>query len=487
MSLSPHRLLRLNALPERREGAYVLYWMVAARRTRYNPALEHAIAEAHRLHRPLVVVEPLRCGYRWASDRIHAAILQGMRDNQADFAEAGVRYHPWVEPSPDAGAGMLASFAKRACIVVTDASPIHFLPRWQRAAARAVDVRLDAVDGHGLFPLAATPGPFATAHAFRRFLQKHLSGELERWPVELPLGDAPATDHVDLGELGEVWPAASPALLDASPEALAALPIDHTVPPVRTSSGPVAARLRLAQFVGDGLSRYGQSPTRLDDRASSGLGGALHFGHLAACEVVDAVLGAAGGSRLGHRGQANGKKTGWWGISDAAELFLDQVVTWRELGAVEAWHRPDTYDCYESVPQWARAVLAAHAEDVRPVIYDLRTLAMAATHDALWNAAQRQLVREGHIQSYLRMLWAKKVLEWSPTPAEAFGRLTELNNRYALDGRDPNSASGISWCFGRYDRPWGPVRPIFGTVRYMSCDCTRRKMDTRAYLQRNSE
>jgi deoxyribodipyrimidine photo-lyase len=105
----------------------------------------------------------------------------------------------------------------------------------------------------------------------------------------------------------------------------------------------------------------------------------------------------------------------------------------------------------------------------------------------LWNAAQRQLVREGHIHNYLRMLWGKKVLEWSPDPAEAFARLTELNNRYALDGRDPNSASGISWCFGHFDRPWAPTRPIFGSVRYMSSANTQRKMDTRAYLQRYRE
>jgi deoxyribodipyrimidine photo-lyase len=138
----------------------------------------------------------------------------------------------------------------------------------------------------------------------------------------------------------------------------------------------------------------------------------------------------------------------------------------------------------DSLPDWALSTLRAHASDPRPVVYDRERLAAARTHDPLWNAAQRQLVEEGRIQNYLRMLWGKKVLEWSATPREAWDTLFELNNRYALDGRDPNSVSGISWTFGRFDRPWGPERPIFGTVRYMSSDNTAKKLSLDAYLRR---
>jgi deoxyribodipyrimidine photo-lyase len=167
----------------------------------------------------------------------------------------------------------------------------------------------------------------------------------------------------------------------------------------------------------------------------------------------------------------------------SAEAFLDQVVTWRELGLNAAVHLPG-YEAYASLPDWARRSLADHGADRRPYVYDLETHDAGQTHDPLWNAAQRQLREEGTIQNYLRMLWGKKVLEWSPTPEGAAEALIELNNRYALDGRDPNSYSGIYWCFGRYDRPWGPRRPVFGTVRYVSSANTARKLALEEYLNR---
>jgi deoxyribodipyrimidine photo-lyase len=184
----------------------------------------------------------------------------------------------------------------------------------------------------------------------------------------------------------------------------------------------------------------------------------------------------AGGSRGGKRGT-------WWGADASTEAFLDQLVTWRELGQHFALRRPD-HGLYGSLPAWARATLEAHATDPREPCYGRARLESAGTHDELWNAAQRQLVAEGVMPNYLRMLWGKKVLEWSRSPREALAHLIELNNRYALDGRDPNSESGIFWTLGRFDRPWGPERPIFGTVRYMSSDATRRKLDVTGYLER---
>ena len=155
-------------------------------------------------------------------------------------------------------------------------------------------------------------------------------------------------------------------------------------------------------------------------------------------------------------------------------------MTWRELGYNMSSHRDD-YDQYESLPDWVQATLAKHEGDPREQVYSLDEFATAATHDPLWNAAQTQLVREGRIHNYLRMLWGKKILEWSATPRDALATMIELNNRYALDGRNPNSYSGIFWTLGRYDRPWGPERPIFGSVRYMSSDNTRKKLRANDY------
>ena len=169
-------------------------------------------------------------------------------------------------------------------------------------------------------------------------------------------------------------------------------------------------------------------------------------------------------------------------MSQPAEAFLDELVTWRELGYVFCFHRPD-YERFESLPDWARATLAEHASDPRPHVYSLDDLLHARTHDRIWNAAQTQLLREGTIHNYLRMLWGKKILEWSATPELALAHLIELNNRFALDGRNPNSYSGIFWTLGRFDRPW-PERKVFGTIRCMTSDSTARKLDLDSYLSR---
>jgi deoxyribodipyrimidine photo-lyase len=170
-------------------------------------------------------------------------------------------------------------------------------------------------------------------------------------------------------------------------------------------------------------------------------------------------------------------------MSRSAEAFLDQLITWRELGHATAAFLP-RYDSFETLPDWARRTLARHARDPRPERYELPELLEARTADPLWNAAQRQLLREGRLHNYLRMLWGKRILEWSASPEEALATMLELNDRLALDGRDPNSVAGVCWILGRYDRAWGPERPIFGTVRYMSSRNTARKLRLTEYLER---
>ena len=182
-------------------------------------------------------------------------------------------------------------------------------------------------------------------------------------------------------------------------------------------------------------------------------------------------------------GRPTGAREGWWGMSPAAEKFLDEAITWREVGYNMAAHRED-FERYESLPEWAQATLGKHASDPRPHLYSHDQFEAGDTHDELWNAAQGQLRQDGRIHNYLRMLWGKKVLEWSASPREALDILIDLNNKYALDGRDPNSYTGIFWTLGRYDRPWPPERPIFGVVRYMSSDSTRRKFKVDGYVAR---
>jgi deoxyribodipyrimidine photo-lyase len=183
---------------------------------------------------------------------------------------------------------------------------------------------------------------------------------------------------------------------------------------------------------------------------------------------------------------AKGSRQGWWGMSEPAESFLDELITWRELGYNFCWQRDD-YDQYESLPDWARKTLEEHTSDERPHVYSLEEFETAQTHDELWNAAQTQLVSEGRMHNYLRMLWGKKILHWSASPREALRIMIQLNNKYAIDGRNPNSYSGIFWVLGRYDRAWGPERSIFGKIRYMTSENTARKFKVKNYILKYSQ
>ena len=477
------RIRQANDAPVRSDRAYVLYWMVAARRARSNFALERAVELAVELGRPLVVFEPLRVDHRWASDRLHAFVLQGMADNARAFARTPVRYFPYVEAAPGAGRGLLEALARDAAVVVTDDAPAFFLPRINAAAAGRLDVRLEAVDGNGLHPLFAVGRVFATAFSYRAHLQKTLPDHLDAVPRPDPLAGVRLPPPPTLEAVCAGWREAPPALLTGTADVLARLPIDHDVMPVAIQGGAAAGRARLKAFVDRDLATYADDRHDPDDPRTSGLSPYLHFGHVSAHEVFDAVMTREGWTRRKLAARGGGKREGWWGVTRGAESFLDQLVTWRELGFNAAMHLPG-HDRYESLPAWAQATLAAHARDRRPHRYDHDAFERAATHDPLWNAAQTELVRDGRIHTYLRMLWGKKILEWSRSPEDALATMIHLNDKYALDGRDPNSISGIFWCLGRYDRPWGPEREIFGTVRYMSSENTARKLRVKGYLAR---
>jgi deoxyribodipyrimidine photo-lyase len=476
MAIPRLRIAARNPAPVRPDRDYVLYWMIAARRTRWNFGLEHAIDAAVGLGKRLVVLEALRCDYRYASDRFHQFVLDGMADNAARLSSAGIAYLPYIEPRPNAGKGLLLAMAQGACLVVTDEFPCFFLPRMVAAAAKTLDVRLETVDGNGLLPLGDAEQVFPTAYAFRRHLQKRLPSHLREFPEADPLIAPNLTRDPALPAVAAGWPSAQ-----GGP---ATLPIDHRVEPVPgVRGGERAGTAALEAFVDRKLSRYDDDRNQPELDATSGLSPYLHFGHLSVHQVLMAVASREGWTSGNLGTSTAGKRTGWWGMSPAAEAFLDQLVTWREVGYNFCSRRPD-FDRFESLPEWARNTLAEHAADPRAVIYDLPSFAAARTHDPLWNAAQTQLVREGRIHNYLRMLWGKKILEWTRSPEDALDVMIELNNRFALDGRNPNSYSGIFWVLGRYDRPWGPKRPIFGTIRYMSSENTARKMDVKGYLRR---
>ena len=476
-----NRLRHLNDAPIETHGSYVLYWMTAFRRTGYNFALQHAASLAREMDRPLLVLEALRAGYPHASDRFHRFILDSMADNQAALASTGAGYYPYVEPAPGDGRGLLNTLADKACVVVTDDYPCFFIPRMAQAAAQKINVRMISVDANGLLPFQLEDKTFKTAASFRRFCQKNLLRELDQIPMARSVTPGALNPFTRLpAGVAKRWPKASDGLL-AGRSGLDQLKIDHSVTPVDLAGGSQAGEIALESFIPH-LDRYADGRNHPDENAVSNLSPYLHFGHISSHQVFERVRADQNWFPEQAAPKANGSRAGWWGMSESAEAFLDQLITWREIGFNMCRYRND-YDQYDSLPDWAQATLEAHANDPRPYLYQYDELAEAQTHDPIWNAAQRQLLREGRIHNYLRMLWGKKILEWSPSPERAIEILIRLNDRYALDGRDPNSYSGIFWVLGRYDRPFGPERLIFGKIRYMSSASTRRKLRMSRYLQ----
>ena len=482
MPVPKTRLRNLNDRPVRPDGQFVLYWMTTARRTTANFGLQRAVERCVELVKPLVVLDALRCGYPEASDRIHQFVLEGMADTRKALARGPAAYYPYVEPARGDGRGLLKALSVHACAIVTDWYPAGFVPRMLGAGAAQSEVQLEAVDSNGIIPLSAHEKAFPVARSFRAFVQRTLREHLGDFPDEHPLAPlrrGPRLAHLPAAVVKR-WPPAGDEVLSGDHRILAAFPINHDVAPVAMTGGPRAAKRRLDTFVDRQSRRYAEDHNHPDLDATSRMSPYLHFGHISAHEIFVALVTHESWTSRKLGGRAGGRREGWWGLSPSIEAYLDQLLVWRELAFNTCEYVPD-YQRAHTLPDWARRTLEEHAGDPRPHRYTLAQLESASTADEVWNAAQRQLVAEGWFHGYLRMLWGKKIYEWSPSPSAALDRMESLMNRYSLDGRDPNSYAGYMWVLGRYDRPW-PERPIFGTVRYMTSSSARRKLKMAAFL-----
>lgn len=513
-ALRTARIRVANDRPPNPKGKYVLYWAQMFRRLHSNHAFDHALRLAVEHEKPLVVYEALKLNYPWASARHHAFVLQGMRDNAAAAKKLGVSYWPFVETPDDSGRGLVKQLTDAAVCVVTDDYPAFITPAHNRALAAKCSVPVILVDGNSIVPLSRLGEPVAAAAHLRPRIHKQFA---EAWLSRAV--SEPEVPKVAGGKLDPPFTPWNPKQDIA--RFVAALPIDQSVPPVPgVEGGTVAGREVLASFVAEKLRRYADGrnePNSPDDTAASGLSPYLHFGHVSIQEVAEAVLGPRWEPKLINPKTRN--KNDFFCRDASTNDFLDQAITWRDVGyhwnfvriaAADAraangrnvsWSGAPTADIprfnfatmdYSPggehtldlvLPDWARATLRKHSKDRREFLYTLEEFELAATHDTLWNAAQKELVATGRVHNDMRMLWGKKVLEWTESPAEAYCVLEHLNNKYALDGRDPNSYTGVLWCFGLFDRPWPPERKVFGTVRYMSSESAAKKFDLDGYYE----
>lgn len=503
------RVRPVNGRPPDPRGRYVLLWLQMARRLRHNHALDHALRLAHDLGKPLVVYEGLKLNYPWASARFHHFILGGMRDNAAEARRLVINYWPFVATAERDGRGLVRRLCERAAVLVTDDYPQYIVPAQTRAVARSVGCAVHAVDANGVVPLATLGAPVAAASHLRPRMHKLFAASWAARSAGEP--DFPASARKEVPPPFPLW-----EVPDDLGAFVRSLGVDPSVPALPEEGGPAAGRKLLANFVATKLPRYADGRNQPDDpaaNAASGLSWYLHYGHLSMDELVGAALGDDWAAAEINPKTRN--KDDFFCRDANVNAFLDEAVTWRDVGFHWNWHRAKAvpadapartrqeqgevpgfhfgnYDfspddgpgtLARTLPEWAKATLAKHAVDKRRHVYALEQLENAATHDDLWNAAHRQLVATGRMHNYLRMLWGKKVLEWSRTPDEAYRALEHLNNKYAVDGRDPNSYTGVLWCFGLFDRPWPPERDIFGGVRYMTSESTAKKFKLDSYMR----
>ncbi len=449
-----NRVRKLNDADFPARAQYVLYWAQMNRRVDANHGLAFAADLANERGLPLLYYEGLTCSYPYASDRLHTFILEGVPDTVARLRKLGIGYIFYLRRRRSDPDDALYRLARDAAAVVTDDYPTFIARRHNRSVPARLAVPCFAVDSSCIVPMNAFAKREYAAYTIRPKIHKLLPESLRQ---------APAI------RVRRKWAEPAPEIhTEVRREDISALvascEIDHSVPPSRMyRGGSTEAAKRLARFLDDGVRRYAKEKNEPSAHATSGLSPYLHFGHISALEVALAVQQYAREHKL------------------IVDEFLEELIVRRELAFNFARFTED-YESLDALPSWARQTLAKHDGDPRPWLYSPEQLERAKTHDELWNATQRELLLRGTIHGYYRMYWGKKIIEWSASHAAALATMIRLHDKYALDGRDPNTYANILWCFGLHDRPWFE-RPIFGQVRYMSYDGMKRKTDVAAYLR----
>ncbi len=423
------------------------------RRVESNYALAHAAELANELDLPLLFYEGLSCTYPHANDRLQTFVLEGVPETEQRAEAAGIGYVFYLRQRRSDPNDVLYRMAAEAAAVVTDDFPTFIAAEHNARVPSKIGVAYFVVDSSCIVPMSSFTQREYGAYTIRPKIHGMLPGHLKplrrirlqkRWICPKP-GFHTAVSARNISEL------------------VAGSEIDHSVPASPSvRGGRIAAEKRLRYFLRHALRRYAREKNEPSAHATSGLSPYLHFGHISSLEVALAAHKHAERHKI------------------IVEEFLEELIVRRELAFNFArfCQRPSL----EDLPEWARANMKKHEHDRRAYVYTYDQFERAGTHDALWNATQMQMLLEGHIHGYYRMYWGKKIIEWSRTYREAFDIMVRIHDRFALDGRDPNTYANILWCFGLHDRPW-PERPIFGTMRYISLDGMKRKTNVAEYIR----
>ncbi|MEW5803918.1 MAG: deoxyribodipyrimidine photo-lyase [bacterium] len=484
---------RIQKLGDRgiREGDYVLYWMQQAQRVEYNHALEFAVQQANRLQQPLVVIFGLMDDYPEANLRHYTFMLEGLQEVESSLAERGIKM-AIRSGQPDQVA--LAAGA-RASLIVCDRGYLRHQKAWREKVAAEARCSVFQVETDVVVPVeVVTDKAEFAARTIRPKISRHLDNYLMKMP-STPLarhGLNPSSNGLNSTSDGLNLSFNGLDLSDIQAVLARLKGIDRSISPVTHlyKGGTAEAKKRFQAFIRNSLEYYSQNRNQPQTGHVSHMSMYLHFGQISPLYLALRIKeeGEKGGENPDgeQKNSGNGlKNAGSGGLEQEKAAFLDELIVRREL-AINFVHFTPNYDSYISLPDWARSTLHVHRNDRREYHYTQEQLEKATTHDQYWNAAMQEMKYTGYLHNYMRMYWGKKILEWSPAPEQAFRTALALNNKYFLDGRDPNSFANIAWIFGLHDRPW-KERPIFGKIRFMSASGLERKCDMKAYLKKVKE
>jgi len=455
MPVEPERIRKLNDAPERPEKAkYILYWAQMNRRVESNHALLFAVELANKHNLPVLFYEGLTCTYHHANDRLHTFVLQAVPETAKRLKRASIGYVFYLRKTKKSANDTFYQLAADAAAVVTDDYPTFIARDHNARVPTKLNVAYYVVDSSCIVPMSVIPVRQYGAYTIRPKINKVLDKYLK-----------PADDLKVNHRFKGVIPAFHTEVTKDNIAALVAeCEIDHSIKPSQEHlGGRLAVEQRLENFLTEKLSRYANGRNEPSARATSGMSTYLHFGQISSLEIALAVNSYAHAHKL------------------IAAEYLEELIVRRELAFNYARFVDDPGDL-ANLPDWCQKNMRAHEKDKRDPLYTTQQLEHGETYDELWNATQREMVFAGTIHGYYRMYWGKKIIEWTSSYAEAAKFMIDLHEKYALDGRDPNTYTNILWCFGLHDRPW-PTRPVFGSMRFMSLEGMKRKSNTRAYIE----
>lgn len=430
----------------RQPRQFVLYWMQASQRAEYNHALEYAIQQANKLNKPLLVFFGITDHFLEANERHYYFMLEGLKEVQSALQQKNIKM-VIRHQSPEIGA---VELSKQADLVVVDRGYLKIQRAWRNYVAERIDCPLVQVESDVGVPVeTASPKEEFSAGTFRPKITKLLPNFLTPMAENQPKISSLNVEF-DEFEISDIE------------KAISLLKIDRSVKKADGFQGGTSeAKKHLQNFIDKKLDRY---PDLRNDPTLdylSNMSPYLHFGQISPLYIALKIMESQ---------------------SPGEESYLEEMIVRRELSMNFIFYNQN-YDEFTGLPDWAQKTLIEHIEDPREYLYSSEEFENAQTHDPYWNACQKEMMITGKMHGYMRMYWGKKILEWTKTPAEGMKIAIYLNNKYELDGRDPNGFTGVAWCFGKHDRAWFE-RNIFGKIRYMNDNGLKRKFDADEYVKK---